>query len=197
MSEKDKFTLRRACRARLVPRGTKVLLSEGVEFFAWRARGGEYEVFGLFGAALIDAADAAGIGIPGVAAKLCSPVQPPAGADCGAPENAPEEAGAGVSQDDLWSVAKTVYDPEIPVNIVDLGLVYSMEIKSEDGKNKVFVDMTLTAPGCALGPVIANDLKEKIESLPSVAEAVVNIVWDPPWNQDMMSQEARMTLGLL
>lgn len=197
MSEKDKFTLKRACRARLVPRGTKALLSEGTELFAWRARGGEYEVFGLFGAAMIDAADAAGIGIPGVAAKLCSQAQPPADENCETPGKALEDADAGVSQEDLWNVAKTVYDPEIPVNIVDLGLVYSMDIKSEDGKNKVFVDMTLTAPGCALGPVIANDLKEKIESLPSVAEAVVNIVWDPPWNQDMMSQEARMTLGLL
>ena len=102
--------------------------------------------------------------------------------------------GSGtVDIEDLWAAARTVFDPEIPVNIVDLGLVYRLEIV--DGGN-VEVDMTLTAPGCSMGPMIADDLRVRLESVSGVRQATVNIVWDPPWNQDMMSQEARMILGL-
>ena len=90
-----------------------------------------------------------------------------------------------------------MYDPEIPVNIVDLGLVYRLQIfDEENGTKRVEADMTLTAPGCSMGPMIAEDLRMRIESLPAVSQASVNIVWDPPWNKDMMSEEARMILGL-
>ncbi|MBR7106642.1 MAG: DUF59 domain-containing protein [Opitutales bacterium] len=102
-----------------------------------------------------------------------------------------------LEESDIWEAAKTVYDPEIPVNIVDLGLVYRLQMfDEENGTKRVEADMTLTAPGCSMGPMIAEDLRMRIESLPSVSQASVNIVWDPPWNKDMMSEEARMILGL-
>ena len=93
--------------------------------------------------------------------------------------------------------ADALGDPEIPVNIVDLGLVYRMELlDAPDGKKRVEADITLTAPGCAMGPAIADDLKMRLESLAGIESAKVDIVWDPPWHQDMMSEEARMILGL-
>ena len=94
--------------------------------------------------------------------------------------------------------AQKVYDPEIPVNIVDLGLVYSMDISQQDGgAHKVDIAMTLTAPGCGMGPAIAADAKDKILLIPGVADADVRITWDPPWNQSMISEEGKMKLGLL
>ena len=88
---------------------------------------------------------------------------------------------------------KTVYDPEIPVDIYNLGLIYNIDLSDE---GNLTVDMTLTAPGCAMGPAIADDLRMRLESLAGVESAKVEIVWDPPWHQDMMSEEARMILGL-
>jgi probable FeS assembly SUF system protein SufT len=98
----------------------------------------------------------------------------------------------------LWDQLKTVFDPEIPVNIVDLGLVYSLDVeKKEDGAHKVLVAMTLTAPGCGMGPVIAEDAKGKILLVPGVSDAEVRITWDPAWNQSMISEEGKMQLGLI
>lgn len=110
------------------------------------------------------------------------------------------EAHAGPpSEDRVWTALKKVYDPEIPVNIVDLGLVYSMQVVQEpkSAEYHVRVDMTLTAPGCGMGPAIAQDAKYKVEQVPGVAQAHVDIVWDPPWHQDMISEEGKMELGLL
>ena len=94
---------------------------------------------------------------------------------------------------------KTVYDPEIPVNIVDLGLVYHCSVKAstaEEGKNEVYVLMTLTAPGCGMGPVIQSDVEKCIRALPGVASVDVELVLDPPWSRDMMSEVAQLQLGL-
>ena len=96
-----------------------------------------------------------------------------------------------------WEVMKTVYDPEIPVNIVDLGLVYHCHVEPvDDGKNDVHVMMTLTAPGCGMGPVIQGDVEKCIRALPGVENVNVEVVLDPPWSQDMMSEVARVQLGL-
>jgi probable FeS assembly SUF system protein SufT len=110
-----------------------------------------------------------------------------------------EAAESGTLEEDLiWEQLKSVYDPEIPVNIVDLGLVYSCDSEEQaDGTHMVDIKMTLTAPGCGMGPVIADDARSKIMSLPGVSEATVDIVWDPPWNQDMISEEGKMVLGLV
>ena len=91
----------------------------------------------------------------------------------------------------LWEQLRKVYDPEIPVNIVDLGLVYSMDVERKEEAFKVNVAMTLTAPGCGMGPAIAEDAKSKILLVPGVGEADVRITWDPPWNQSMISEEGK------
>ena len=98
--------------------------------------------------------------------------------------------------DDLITALKTVYDPEIPVNIVDLGLVYNCEIKEEEGGVNILIQMTLTAPGCGMGPVIADEVKQKLLSLSGAKAVEVELVWEPQWNQDMMSDAAKLKLGL-
>ena len=101
----------------------------------------------------------------------------------------------------IWAQLRQVFDPEIPVNIVDLGLVYSMDVaKLEEQASpayRVDVAMTLTAPGCGMGPAIAEDAKNKILLVPGVSDADVRITWDPPWNQQMISEEGKMKLGLI
>jgi len=97
----------------------------------------------------------------------------------------------------VWAVLRTCFDPEIPLNIVDLGLVYDLSIEPvAEGDSRVEVKMTLTAPGCGMGPTIAEDARAKIAALPGVAEAKVHIVWDPAWTPQMMSTEGRQVLGL-
>jgi probable FeS assembly SUF system protein SufT len=103
----------------------------------------------------------------------------------------PEDASL---EERIWARLRTCYDPEIPINVVDLGLIYSCEIV-EEGR-RVEIKMTLTAPGCGMGPVLAQDVRQRIEALPEVEEADVEVVFDPPWNQNMMSEAARLELGL-
>ncbi len=189
--DSGKITLSRDVRAMLIPSGLEVLLVAGNEVRLTHNLGGNYTVLGIFGMARIEGADADALGILGCA--------PAADSVCSTQKSVKREYVFDDSQnnpaaiEELWNVAKTVYDPEIPVNIVDLGLVYRMEF---EGDGKVVVDMTLTAPGCSMGPIIADDLRVRLEALPTVREAVVNIVWDPPWNRDMMSEEALMILGM-
>ena len=93
---------------------------------------------------------------------------------------------------------KTCYDPEIPVNVVDLGLIYSCEISDDDNEGSlVAIKMTLTAPGCGMGDMIATEVKQKIEGVPGASEARVELVWDPPWDRDMINESARLQLGML
>jgi probable FeS assembly SUF system protein SufT len=108
---------------------------------------------------------------------------------------APVAASGDLAQQ-VWDVLKTCYDPEIPVNIVDLGLVYDMRISDEADAKRVDVKMTLTAPGCGMGGSIAADARVKLLALPGVNEADVQIVWDPPWNPQMISPEGRERLGM-
>jgi len=103
-----------------------------------------------------------------------------------------------LNEDEIWTQLKTCYDPEIPVNIVDLGLIYSLEIKpQEGGGNLVEVKMTLTAPGCGMGPSIASDAQRKILSVHGVTDAQVDVVWDPPWSAERISQEGKQKLGMV
>jgi probable FeS assembly SUF system protein SufT len=103
---------------------------------------------------------------------------------------------AGPLEDQVWIQLKTCYDPEIPVNIVDLGLVYSCDVAAlPEGGNRVDIKMTLTAPVCGMGPVLAQDVKTKVESIPGVKQAEVEVVWDPQWNKNMMTEAARLQLG--
>ena len=104
----------------------------------------------------------------------------------------------GTAEEAVWMQLKTVFDPEIPVNVVDLGLIYDCRVNtSESGGTSVLVRMTLTAPGCGMGPAIAADARQKILEIEGVDDAEVELVWDPPWNQSMISEEGRMKLGLV
>jgi probable FeS assembly SUF system protein SufT len=99
-------------------------------------------------------------------------------------------------QERVWDQLKSCYDPEIPVNIVDLGLIYGMELLPTDDGLKACVQMTLTAPGCGMGPAIAADAKRKIEALSEISEATVDVVWDPPWGPERISPAGRKHLGM-
>lgn len=184
----------------LIPSGTQVRLAKGTLVAITHRLGGNFTVSGSFGMARILEKDADAIGeAPQTAQK--SEEKTEIGEKANTPpseEKADRENFAPPEESELWDAARTVYDPEIPLNIVDLGLVYKMDlIHSPDGKYAVEADMTLTAPGCAMGPVIADDLKMRLKAIPGIDDAIVNIVWDPPWHQDMISEEGKMTLGLL
>jgi probable FeS assembly SUF system protein SufT len=110
----------------------------------------------------------------------------------------PEDATEADIESAMWQQLRTCYDPEIPINIVELGLVYECKIERAESGNRVAkVRMTLTAPGCGMGEILAQDVREKIEMIPTIERADVELVFDPPWNQSMMSEEARLEAGLL
>jgi probable FeS assembly SUF system protein SufT len=174
-------TLSRDVIATAIPSGEKQQLKSGNTVFIHQTLGGSYTVQTDTGLFRIDGRDADSIGEQVVddtvkAATLAD----------GAPD--PEA---------IWDQMKRVYDPEIPVNIVDLGLVYSMDVEKAEEGFKVSVAMTLTAPGCGMGPAIAEDARSRIVQVPGVSLADVRIVWDPPWNQSMISEEGKMKLGLI
>ncbi len=177
----EPFALTRDVSAVIVPAGETVTLREGTQGFITQALGGSFTVYiegNLFRIAGLDA-DALGK----------EPVPPPA-----VPENATDKD----IEDVVWKQLKTCYDPEIPINIVDLGLVYRMEVTHlPDGRRSVSVDLTLTAPGCGMGDILVQDAQEKIGLVPTVGEVRVALVFDPPWNYSMMSDEARLQTGMM
>lgn len=173
--------LKRDCEAVQIPSGERAVLAKGTQVQITQTLGGTYTVYTPHGLFRIAASDADALG-----AESGQP----------APGTASEAAGP-LTEEAVWAVLKTCYDPEIPVNIVDLGLVYDLHLEpTPSGRSKVSVKMTLTAPGCGMGPVIARDAQEKILGLPGVEEADVEVVWDPPWHQSMISAEGRRILGL-
>jgi probable FeS assembly SUF system protein SufT len=176
-------TLSREVTATQIPAGTKQVLTAGTIVFIHQTLGGSYTVQTDFGLFRIDNQDADAIGEQVLDAAVKSSTLTD-----GAPD--PET---------IWDQLRKVFDPEIPVNIVDLGLVYSMDVGKlpDNGGFKVDVAMTLTAPGCGMGPAIAEDAKGKIMLVPGVAAADVRVVWEPPWTQSMISEEGKMKLGLI
>jgi len=176
----ERVELTRDVEAVQIPAGTPITLEKGTQAFITQSLGGSFtlqvpEYGGLFRVAGTDG-DAIGK----------EPLAPVTGGD----------AGGDVSEQ-VWALLRTCYDPEIPVNIVDLGLVYDMRISdTESGDKQVDVQMTLTAPGCGMGTSIAADARQKILGIQGVAEANVDIVWDPPWNPQMISPEGRERLGM-
>jgi probable FeS assembly SUF system protein SufT len=178
-SEPIKFE--RDCDAVLVPQGDKVVLPAGSVGYITQALGGSFTVFvegNLFRLAGNDA-DAIG-------------KEPPAALEL--PEGATDADVEAVA----WRQLRTCFDPEIPINVVDLGLIYHCDIaRTEDGARRIEVRMTLTAPGCGMGEVLVEDVRNKLELIPTVAEADVELVFDPPWTQSMMSEAARLETGML
>src|SRR4051794_6687596 len=182
MHENTETTLTRDCIAIRIPSGESITLSAGTPVFITQALGGSYTVATDQGLARIAQTDGDALGIAPTAAGDATPVR----------------SDIRVEEKQVWDQLRTCYDPEIPVNIVDLGLVYDCAIEQPEGQAaKVQVKMTLTAPGCGMGPVIAQEAQQKILSLPGVADADVVLVWDPPWNQAMISEVGKMKLGLL
>ena len=173
-------TLTADLQATAIPAGDVVTLPQGTEVFITQTLGGNVTVRTDRGLFRIAREDTSSIG--GYVAEPAATGQPVPG---------------DFSEQAVWDSLKTCFDPEIPVNIVDLGLVYDLAIEQTPvGDHDVQVKMTLTAPGCGMGPVIAEDARQKIAALPSVSRAQVHIVWDPQWTPQMISDTGRKALGL-
>lgn len=177
----EPFSIVRDVTAVIIPAGEPVTLREGTSGFITQALGGSFTVYVEGNLFRIAGADADALGK--------DPVPPPA---------IPENATDADIEEVIWKQLKTCYDPEIPVNIVDLGLIYRCDVTAmPNGERMVQVDMTLTAPGCGMGEILVQDAQEKIAVIPTIAEVTVELVFDPPWNQGMMSEEARLQTGLM
>ena len=173
--------LKRDVEVILVPDGFPVTLNTDSLVYITQAMGGCYTIYfegNLFRVGALDA-DALGK----------EPFEPPK-----LPDNASDEEFNEL----VWEQMKTVYDPEIPINVVDLGLIYECGISElPNGKRYVYVEMTLTAPGCGMGDILVQDVREKIGMIPTVGKVDVELVLDPPWNQSMMTEAAQLETGLL
>jgi len=180
----DTVTLTRDVEAAVVPVGTKVTLMKGEQARITQSLGGTYTVIVNGNMFRIEARDADALGREVETQRV------------------PTTTSGPVTQEQLekqvWESLKTCYDPEIPVNVVDLGLIYDCHLTLIGANNyKADVKMTLTAPGCGMGPVLAQDVQNKLISLEPIDEANVELVWDPPWNQGMMTEAAKLQLGLM
>lgn len=184
MHENTEIILRREVSAIQIPSGDTVTLAEGTAVVITQSLGGTYTVASNTGLSRIQAADADALGLTAEGEMLPVPATE-------------ADLVPDVMEGRVWEKLKTCFDPEIPVNIVDLGLVYDCQVVPEDNQRRVQVQMTLTAPGCGMGPSIAADAERKIMSVPGVTEAQVALVWDPPWNQHMISEAGKMKLGIL
>jgi probable FeS assembly SUF system protein SufT len=175
----ERVELTRECEAIQVPLGSPITLEKGLEVFITQSLGGSFTVqVPAYG------------GLYRIAGSNADALGKSA-------EDAASPAASGDLEAMVWEQLKTCYDPEIPVNIVDLGLIYAMEIAPmDDGAKRVDVKMTLTAQGCGMGASIAIDARQKLLALPGVAEANVDLVWDPPWTPQMISPEGRERLGI-
>ena len=181
MHSQQEIILKRDTDAIQIPSGNPLQLPAGTKVIVTQSLGGTYTVATPGGLARIDEKDADALGLE--TAVTPSPAKT-------AVEGSLEEA--------VWNQLKTVFDPEIPVNVVDLGLIYECQLQHpEEGVTKAHVKMTLTAPGCGMGPTIAADARGKILTLEGIDEAEVELVWDPAWNQSMISEAGRMKLGLV
>ena len=179
----QEITLSREINAIQIPSGDTISLPTGTVVVITQNLGGTYTVATSSGLARISSNDADALGI-----------------DQSGQEERPREdermKDAPVT-DQIWHQLRQVYDPEIPVDIVNLGLVYDCTVDDEDGQNVVSIKMTLTAPGCGMGPAIAADAQARIMTIDQIDDARVELVWDPPWNQDMISEEGKMKLGMI
>ncbi|HVZ15716.1 MAG TPA: putative Fe-S cluster assembly protein SufT [Terriglobales bacterium] len=182
MNSNESVTLTRDVDAAVIPVGTKVTLQKGEQAYITQSLGGSYTVVVNGNMFRIEGKDADALGFE-VAAK-------------------PAATGEPVSQErlekEIWNQLRSCYDPEIPVNIVDLGLIYDCHLTPlAASSHKVDVKMTLTAPGCGMGPMLAQDVQNRLLSLEGVDDVQVELVWDPPWNQAMMTEAAKLQLGLM
>jgi probable FeS assembly SUF system protein SufT len=180
-NDSEPVVVRRDVRAVVVPAGVETILKPGQVGYITQALGGSFTVYVDGSLFRIAGEDADAIGKEPVKA----PELPPGATDADVLALA-------------WEQMKSCYDPEIPINIVELGLVYDCEVAAnEDGTRTVSVRLTLTAPGCGMGDVLVSDVKDKITRIPTVREANVELVFDPPWSHSMMSEAARLQTGMM
>jgi probable FeS assembly SUF system protein SufT len=182
MENNEPITLTRDVEAAIIPVGNRVTLQKGQEAHITQSLGGSYTVIVNGNMFRIEGQDADALGI--------QPTAKPASTGSPVPQEQLEK--------EIWNQLRSCYDPEIPVNIVDLGLIYDCHITPlTPGNHRVDVKMTLTAPGCGMGPMLAQDVQNKVLGLEGVDDVAVELVWDPPWNQGMMTEAAKLQLGLM
>jgi len=174
--ERRLVTTRRDCDARLVPIGTPIVIPKDTFVTLTQSLGGSYTVVFNGKMARVDGIDADALGFE---------IEQP---------HYVANADGSINAGDVHAALRTIFDPEIPVNIVDLGLVYGCDIDPDT--KRVTVTMTLTAPGCGMGPVLVEEIRSRLGRIPNVAEVEVDLVFDPPWSRDMMTEEAQLELGL-
>ncbi len=177
--EREVVLTRQECPARLVPSGTEISIPADTFVTITQALGGCFTVVFNGNLARVEGKYSEALG------KRLTEF------------SVAEVKDGEVSEAHVYEALRDVYDPEIPVNIVELGLIYAVEISRRDGRNRVFIRMTLTAPGCGMGPVIADDVRFKVSRVPNVDEVDVELVFDPPWSNDRLSEEAKLQLGML
>jgi probable FeS assembly SUF system protein SufT len=183
MHNNEPVSLTRDVDASVIPVGTKVTLQKGEQAHITQSLGGSYTVVVNGNMFRVEGKDADALGLQ-VSEKTTGTTSGPA-----TQEQVEKE---------IWNQLRTCYDPEIPVNIVDLGLIYDCHIEPLSASSyKVDVKMTLTAPGCGMGPVLQQDVQNKLLGLEAVDDVAVELVWDPPWNQSMLSEAAKLQLGLV
>jgi len=182
MSRHQSVFLTRDVDALLIPTAVEITIPKATEVLITQTLGGSFTIMISGNLARIEGKDADALGLSVDDLEVVET----------------KEADGPVDLDQVWDQLKSCFDPEIPVNIVDLGLVYKCEIEaSEDNKsNKVIIDMTLTAPACSMGPVIAADAETKVRQVKNVTDVHINLVFDPAWNSDMMTDAAKLELGL-
>ena len=178
MSDTGYIKLTREVEAIQIPSGNKITLPAGAEVHITQALGGTFTVHVVAQAGLfrIDGKDGDSLGREALVETVSN--------------------DGPFNVDEVWAQLRNCYDPEIPVNIVDLGLVYSLDVADEDKGKGINVKMTLTAPGCGMGPSIAADAERRVLTVPGVASATVEVVWEPPWSPDFISPAGRAKLGM-
>ncbi len=174
--ERRMIVVQRDCPARLVPAGTRITIPKDTFVTLTQDLGGNFTVNVGGNLARVDGTDADALGLEAVELDF---------GDGG-------DGAEGVSEDNVQQALRSVYDPEIPVNLLDLGLIYDVAVEG----SVVRITMTLTAPGCGMGPVLVDDVKYRVGKVPGVTEVEVELVFDPPWSREMMSEEAQLELGM-
>ncbi|MDC0663705.1 putative Fe-S cluster assembly protein SufT [Marinobacter sp. SS21] len=180
MQEREVVLTKREVEARLVPAGTEIMIPADTFVTITQSLGGSFTVAVNGNLARIEGHDADALGKQPLQSSFDTP-----------------EDGS-VNENQVWEALRNCYDPEIPVNVVELGLIYECNVMNGTPEgNHVYIKMTLTAAGCGMGPVITEDVKRKVEHVPHVDKVTVELTFDPPWNNDMLSDEAKLELGML
>lgn len=176
MAEQRMVATQRDCPARLVPVGDPITIPAHSFVTITQSLGGNYTVVYQGNMLRVDGTDADALGLEKYELEFT------------------DHGDGSIHEDQVWEALETVYDPEIPVNLKSLGLIYSVSVDQD--KKSVTIDMTLTAPGCGMGPVLVGDVEYRVKLVPNVSDVTVELVFDPPWSRDMMSEEAQLETGM-